>query len=303
MKNSIQVKLTVIIVSLVVSMVILSKGITNMKLSDFFHSNAKERLAEAYEEIEKKVTEKGRFHNFRELQFIVDDIGNRYNCIIVVISRDGIVSNANGAIYDSLYALLSLSENQELSEIKSPWLQDEKSEVTNKDDLNMEQGYNLKRTHDKKLNSDYYDLLGILSNGDLISIRYSLASLEDSSRIANRFFGYVGAIVLLFGVGIGVFFCKRFTKPIHEMARVADEMANLNFETKVMYRSGDEIGRLGERLNQLSQKLEKTISELKTANNELSEDIEKKEQIDEMRREFLSHVSHELKTPIALIQG
>ena len=46
-----------------------------------------------------------------------------------------------------------------------------------------------------------------------------------------------------------------------------------------------------------------TISELKTANNELQKDIEKKEEIDEMRKEFLSNVSHELKTPIALIQG
>ena len=50
-------------------------------------------------------------------------------------------------------------------------------------------------------------------------------------------------------------------------------------------------------------KLQETISELKTANNELQSDIEKKEQIDEMRKEFLSNVSHELKTPIALIQG
>ena len=56
-------------------------------------------------------------------------------------------------------------------------------------------------------------------------------------------------------------------------------------------------------MNALSATLEKTISELKTANNELMRDIEKKEQIDEMRKEFLSNVSHELKTPIALIQG
>jgi signal transduction histidine kinase len=56
-------------------------------------------------------------------------------------------------------------------------------------------------------------------------------------------------------------------------------------------------------MNRLSETLEKTISELKTANNELQKDIEQKTKNEEMRREFLSSVSHELKTPIALIQG
>ena len=56
-------------------------------------------------------------------------------------------------------------------------------------------------------------------------------------------------------------------------------------------------------MNRMSERLETTISELKEANVQLAKDIERKEKIDEMRREFLSNVSHELKTPIALIQG
>ena len=56
-------------------------------------------------------------------------------------------------------------------------------------------------------------------------------------------------------------------------------------------------------MNEMSYALEKTISELKTANNELKRDIEKKTEIDELRKEFISNVSHELKTPIAIIQG
>lgn len=42
---------------------------------------------------------------------------------------------------------------------------------------------------------------------------------------------------------------------------------------------------------------------MKSANNKLQKDIEDKIKIDEMRKEFLDNVSHELKTPIALIQG
>ena len=77
----------------------------------------------------------------------------------------------------------------------------------------------------------------------------------------------------------------------------------MNFESKYKSRGQNEIDLLGEHINDLSNTLEKTISELKTANNELERDIEKKEEIDEMRKEFLANVSHELKTPIALIQG
>ena len=65
----------------------------------------------------------------------------------------------------------------------------------------------------------------------------------------------------------------------------------------------DEIGTLGNNFNIMSERLEKTVSELKRANNELMKDIEKKEKMEDMRNEFLGNVSHELKTPIALIQG
>ena len=53
----------------------------------------------------------------------------------------------------------------------------------------------------------------------------------------------------------------------------------------------------------MSEQLESTINQLQTANEQLKKDIDEKIQIDEVRKEFLSNVSHELKTPIALIQG
>ena len=84
---------------------------------------------------------------------------------------------------------------------------------------------------------------------------------------------------------------------------MSERMALLDCDGRYQGKSFNEIAVLGNHMNELADALESTISELKTANNELQKDIEKKNQIDEMRKEFLANVSHELKTPIALIQG
>ena len=88
-----------------------------------------------------------------------------------------------------------------------------------------------------------------------------------------------------------------------QLAGISEKMTHLDFDAKYTGRDKNEIAILGDNINKMSEALEKTISELKTANNELQKDIQKKTEIDEMRKEFLSNVSHELKTPIALIQG
>lgn len=163
--------------------------------------------------------------------------------------------------------------------------------------------YNIYSLFDSRMQSKYIELVGILEDGSILLMRTDVESMQESVKIANRFLLYVGTLsAVLFSVLMAV--CSgRFAKKLRKLSEIANQMTKLNFDVKYKVRDMDEIGELGGSLNDLSGKLEATITELKSANNELKKDIEKKSQIDEMRKEFLSNVTHELKTPIALIQG
>ena len=89
-----------------------------------------------------------------------------------------------------------------------------------------------------------------------------------------------------------------------ELNNISKKISNLDFIQKYkVTNADDEINNLGKSINTMSDKLETTIKQLRSSNNELERDIEEKSKIDEMRKSFISDVSHELKTPIALIQG
>lgn len=163
--------------------------------------------------------------------------------------------------------------------------------------------YRVYSLFDNRMKAKFIELVGVLDDGDIILMRSNVESMQESMRVANKFLVYVGILSALLASFIMYFVSKRFTGPIQELSEIAKQMSELNFDVRYQRNGQDEIGELGNSINVLSDKLESTISELKSANNELQKDIEKKQQIDEMRTDFLSNVTHELKTPIALIQG
>lgn len=144
---------------------------------------------------------------------------------------------------------------------------------------------------------------GSLDDGSQFLLRSPVESMRESAAISNRFLLYIGSILMVVSILLIWYFAKRITEPIRELARLSDRMADLDFDAKYTSGGSNEIGELGENFNRMSEKLESTISELKKANNSLQKDIEQKDKLEKMRNEFLGNVSHELKTPIALIQG
>ena len=163
--------------------------------------------------------------------------------------------------------------------------------------------YIIRQRQDILTKAEYIEMLGPLDNGRPFVLQTAVESIRESVSVSNQFYAYIGIGAVAVSCLLIWFFSRRFTEPILELAELSRRMTELDFNAKFSGKQKNEFSFLGEHMNQMSRKLEQTISELKTANLTLQKDIEQKIQIDEMRKEFLSNVSHELKTPIALIQG
>ena len=162
----------------------------------------------------------------------------------------------------------------------------------------------IKRTFDKKTELTFVLLSATLDNGYQLYIRMAVASIQESVDISNRLLMLIGSITIVISGIIVLVISTKFTTPIEELNGITKKISQLDFSQKYEINdSADEINNLGKNINTMSETLEKTINQLRNSNIELEKDIEEKSKTDEMRKQFISDVSHELKTPIALIQG
>ena len=127
--------------------------------------------------------------------------------------------------------------------------------------------------------------------------KYMIGELELAAQFA------AGTLLAVTGTFLAVWLSRRITEPLRQLTDISVRMKELDFSAKYDGKNHTELDILGSNMNELSQKLEETISALRTANNDLQRDLDRRNRQEEMRQEFLSNVTHELKTPIALIRG
>lgn len=287
MRHSITGKITAIMISIVAGTILLCWFINSTLLESYYIEHKQKTLLETFEMVDEESAGGSTDGDQFLIQLEKQCANSNVSLMIIRADRSVILST----VADEEHFLM-----QFLNLIF--YTNDKNTQV-----LKNTPQYMVEKTKDSRLESDYLVLWGSLQDGNMILMRTAVESIKESVEIANRFLMYVGVASVIFCAVIIYVVTRRITNPILHLADISRRMTNLDFDAKFQSRGKNEVDLLGEHMNQLSETLEKTISELKSANNELKMDIERKTEIDEMRKEFISNVSHELKTPIALIQG
>lgn len=169
--------------------------------------------------------------------------------------------------------------------------------------LTRTEQYSILRYSDSFTGMTHLEMLGTVDGRIPFAMRIPMESIRRSAAIAERFTLYAGLVLVLIGLLVLIMMMNRFLKPVEELTELSEHMAELDFDTRYTGGGTAEIAVLGENFNRMSSSLEKAIKDLKTANLTLQNDLEQKEKREEQRKEFLANVSHELKTPLAVIEG
>lgn len=291
--RSVKVKFFAAIAAVAVVFIVVISCLNLFFYDSYYMAQRQNSLTEIYEEIRTSYQE-ADVEALREVLFRIENSDS---------VRLSIIDASGSLIYDSDTA----RESQDIfgHSLLLNWQMEQlvRSALSAADPVKLNAGQvDFVAVQMRDLRENFLCLVGKLGDDYLIE-RVPFTYMEQNSMFNSTFLLISGFVTLIICLALSAVLASHFTKPLIEMGEVAKSMTRLDFSKKYEGHREDEIGQLGDSLNLLSDHLEEAIRDLRASNEQLAQEIREKEQVDEMRREFIVNVSHELKTPIALIQG
>ena len=154
--------------------------------------------------------------------------------------------------------------------------------------------------------TDRLQLAGSFSHNDeeiRVLMTLQIAAIDNSIAVFTESNIYISIAVLIVGVLIALVVSKTISRPITNIEAVSKKIAELDFSYFAdELDSTFELASLAQNINRMSQQLNQSMRDLTAANEQLQKDIEYRKQVEGYRREFIASVSHDMKTPLALLQ-
>lgn len=299
MKHSLSKRLFAITLSLILGIMILVYFAQAMFFEQFY----------SYKKTRSLVNEVSKFHDLYSLH--IDSNSPNDKSLYKALKKFEQDNSAQIAITSLNGDIIYISSEFNGDSIVSDTLASFCSELINNRDLINDVINNTKIRYTNFYNeSNDMQKIGVVSpmslksnNDSLIFCVASIQPIEEASEVINEFFCYLFFALIAVAAILALIYSNMVSKPLVTLTYVADRMANMDFSVICSTERQDEIGSLAHSLNMLSNNLHNALIDLQEKNKKLEDDIEKERRIETMRKEFTANVSHELKTPIGIIEG